>query len=80
MGPKRFVTPRIRSAMSACRSMPAPYRGPGGAGNLRRVLQPGDRVPDVTVFDTDVKAVNLAEFATRGPLLLAFYLYDWTGT
>jgi peroxiredoxin len=44
------------------------------------VLRPGDRVPDVTVFDTDVKPIGLAEFAARGPLLLAFYLYDWTGT
>ena len=44
------------------------------------MLQPGDRVPDVTVFDNDVRAVRLAEFAAEGPLLLAFYLYDWTGT
>jgi peroxiredoxin len=44
------------------------------------VLQPGDRVPDVTVFDTDVNPVRLTEFAAEGPLLLAFYLYDWTGT
>src|SRR4029079_12508821 len=27
IGPKRLVTPRIRSAMSACRAMPARYRG-----------------------------------------------------
>ncbi|HEY7257947.1 MAG TPA: hypothetical protein VH459_02705 [Gaiellales bacterium] len=44
------------------------------------MLEPGDRVPDVTVFDTDVRPVRLAEFAAEGPLLLAFYLYDWTGT
>jgi peroxiredoxin len=47
---------------------------------LRRVLQPGDRLPDVTVFDTDVRPIRLPEFAAEGPLLLAFYLYDWTGT
>ena len=51
-----------------------------GVGNLRRVLKPGDRVPDVTVFDTDVRPVRLPEFVAEGPLLLAFYLYDWTGT
>ena len=44
------------------------------------MLQPGDRVPDVTVFDNDVHAVRLAEFAAEGPLLRAFYLYDWTCT
>jgi peroxiredoxin len=58
-----------------------PSRRRGGLiGTLPRVLQPGDRVPDVTVFDTDVRPVRLAEFAAQGPLLLAFYLYDWTGT
>ena len=44
------------------------------------MLQPGDRIPDVTVFDTDVNRIGLPEFASHGPLLLAFYLYDWTGT
>jgi peroxiredoxin len=44
------------------------------------VLEPGDHVPDVTVFDTDVQPVRLDELAGQGPLLLAFYLYDWTGT
>jgi len=51
-----------------------------GVASLPGVLQPGDRVPDVTVFDNDVHPVRLAEFAAEGPLLLAFYLYDWTGT
>jgi peroxiredoxin len=44
------------------------------------VLEPGDRVPDVTLFDNDVRPVRLPEFVAEGPLLLAFYLYDWTGT
>jgi peroxiredoxin len=44
------------------------------------VLAPGDRVPDVTLFGNDLEPVRLAEFARQGPLLLAFYLYDWTGT
>jgi peroxiredoxin len=44
------------------------------------VLAPGDSVPDVTLFGTDVEPVRLREFASEGPLLLAFYLYDWTGT
>jgi len=44
------------------------------------VLEPGDRVPDVTLFDNDVQPVRLVAFAARGSLLLSFYLYDWTGT
>ena len=50
---------------------------PGGHG---LGVEPGDRVPDVTLFDNDVQPVRLVEFAARGPLLLSFYLYDWTGT
>jgi peroxiredoxin len=44
------------------------------------VLEPGDSVPDVIVFDTDARPVRLPEFVAAGPLLLAFYLFDWTGT
>ena len=44
------------------------------------MLAPGDRVPDVTLFDNDLAPVRLVEFARQWPLLLAFYLYDWTGT
>jgi peroxiredoxin len=44
------------------------------------VLAPGDRVPDVTLFGNDLQPVRLVEFAAEGLLLLAFYLYDWTGT
>jgi peroxiredoxin len=44
------------------------------------VLAPGDRVPDVTLFGNDLAPVRLVEFVAKGPLLLAFYLYDWTGT
>jgi peroxiredoxin len=44
------------------------------------VLGPGDRLPDVTVFDQDVAPVRVASLADDGPILIAFYLYDWTGT
>ena len=44
------------------------------------MLASGDRVPDVTLFGNDLEPVRLVEFAREGPLLLAFYLYDWTGT
>jgi peroxiredoxin len=44
------------------------------------VLAPGDSVPNLTLFGNDVEPVRLCEFVRQGPLLLAFYLYDWTGT
>jgi hypothetical protein len=45
-----------------------------------RVLGEGDRVPEVTVFDEDLRPVRLPHLATGGALLLSFYLYDWTST
>jgi peroxiredoxin len=44
------------------------------------MLAPGDRIPDVTLFDEQVRPVRLPELAAGGALLLAFYLYDWTRT
>ena len=41
------------------------------------MLEPGDRIPDVTLYDTEGGPVGLRSLA---PMLLAFYLYDWTGT
>jgi hypothetical protein len=32
------------------------------------------------VIDQDLHPVDLAALAADGPFLLAFYLYDWTGT
>jgi len=44
------------------------------------MLQPGERVPDVTLFAEDSASVRLRELAGERALLLAFYLYDWTST
>jgi peroxiredoxin len=44
------------------------------------MLEAGDRIPDVTLFDEHVQPVRLPDLAAEGPLLLAFYLYDWTRT
>jgi len=44
------------------------------------VLEPGAHVPDVTLFGNDLEPVRLVDFVAEGPLLLAFYLFDWTGT
>ena len=44
------------------------------------MLAPGDHVPDVTLVGQDLEPVPLAGLAAVGPVLLTFYLYDWTGT
>jgi peroxiredoxin len=44
------------------------------------VLGEGDRIPDVILFDEQVRPLRLPVLAAEGPLLLAFYLYDWTRT
>jgi hypothetical protein len=44
------------------------------------VLGEGDRLPDVVIFAEDATPVTLPELAVGGPLLLSFYLYDWTRT
>jgi hypothetical protein len=44
------------------------------------MLEPGAIVPDVALIGQDLEPVRMREYAARGPLLLAFYLYDWTGT
>ena len=44
------------------------------------VLDVGAQIPDVTVAGQEGEPVALAALAAEGPLLLAFYLFDWTGT
>ncbi len=41
------------------------------------MLAPGDPVPDLTLFSVDADPVRILGLV---PLLIAFYLYDWTGT
>jgi peroxiredoxin len=41
------------------------------------MLEAGQPLPDLTLFGVDAEPVRLRDL---GPLLLAFYLYDWTGT
>jgi hypothetical protein len=50
---------------------------PGILVNLARMLSPGDRLPDLTLFGIDAEPVPLLSL---GAVLIAFYLYDWTGT
>jgi peroxiredoxin len=41
------------------------------------MLVPDDPIPDLTLFGVDAEPVRLRDLV---PLVLAFYLYDWTGT
>lgn len=44
------------------------------------MLAAGDRAPDVAVLDTATNRVQLRALAAEGPLLVAFYPFDWTDT
>jgi peroxiredoxin len=44
------------------------------------VLGPGDRIPPATVFRNPGEPVSLAELVAEGPVLLLFYLFDWSST
>jgi len=44
------------------------------------MLQTGDQIPDATVWMGPQEAVVLRELAAEKPLLLLFYLFDWSAT
>jgi hypothetical protein len=45
------------------------------------MLQAGDRIPaEVTVWIRPRETVTLGELVRSGPVLLVFYLFDWSGT
>jgi hypothetical protein len=44
------------------------------------VLGPGDPVPDATVWTAPRERVTLSKLAAERPLLLVFYLFDWSST
>jgi hypothetical protein len=44
------------------------------------MLQPGDSVPDVTVFLGPREPLTIRELVEDGPKLLVFYLFDWSST
>jgi hypothetical protein len=44
------------------------------------MLAAGDRVPPATVFTTFRQATTIADLVAEGPILLLFYLFDWSGT
>ncbi|MGH3017437.1 MAG: hypothetical protein ACRDLU_03575 [Gaiellaceae bacterium] len=41
----------------------------------------GDRAPlETTVWPPPAEAVTIGDLLADGPILLLFYLFDWTGT
>lgn len=44
------------------------------------MLQPGDQIPDATVWIAPREPVSLRSLAAEGPVLLVFYLFDWSST
>jgi len=45
------------------------------------MLEPGDRIPlDVTVWLEPNRPVTMREILEERPVLLLFYLFDWTST
>ena len=44
------------------------------------MLDVGDRIPEARVWTTPQESATLAELVRDGPILLLFYLFDWTST
>jgi peroxiredoxin len=44
------------------------------------MLRPGDAIPDAGVWTTPNERATLLEIAAEGPILLLFYLFDWSST
>lgn len=44
------------------------------------MLEPGDRIPDAIVQTAPGEQARIAELAANGPILLLFYLFDWSST
>jgi hypothetical protein len=44
------------------------------------VLQVGDRIPDAQVWLAPRESLSLTELVEEGPVLVLFYLFDWSGT
>jgi peroxiredoxin len=44
------------------------------------VLKVGDKLPEASVQRAPGDATTLAELAAEGPILLFFYLFDWSST
>ena len=44
------------------------------------MLAAGDRIPDARVWTTPQESATVAQLVEQGPILLLFYLFDWSST
>jgi hypothetical protein len=44
------------------------------------VLTVDDKIPDARVWTTPQESATVAEIVAGGPILLLFYLFDWSST
>jgi peroxiredoxin len=44
------------------------------------VIAAGTRVPEARVWRSTSETLDLADLAAEGPVLLLFYLFDWSST
>ena len=44
------------------------------------MLAVGDKVPEARVWTTPQESATIRELVAEGPMLLLFYLFDWSST
>jgi hypothetical protein len=44
------------------------------------MLTAGDRIPEALVWTTPQESATLEQLVADGPILLLFYLFDWSST
>ncbi|MGZ8716354.1 MAG: hypothetical protein ACXWYO_04510 [Gaiellaceae bacterium] len=44
------------------------------------MLTVGDRIPEARVWTTPQESATVAQLVAEGPILLLFYLFDWSST
>lgn len=44
------------------------------------MLAPGDPIPDAHVWLAPRESISLRDLVEEGPVLLLFYLFDWSST
>jgi hypothetical protein len=44
------------------------------------MLAVGDRIPEAAVWTTPQESATLTQLVADGPILLLFYLFDWSST
>ncbi len=44
------------------------------------MLQVGDRIPEARVWLAPRETLSLNDLVEEGPVLVLFYLFDWSGT